>query len=166
VVSQGGIFRWDDGRTVPDYMESLYEYPEGFLAGMYVNLGNSKALSGTTIAGSEGTLMLGVRTAQGANRMVLYPEPVPSSVQRYGSIAWPKALREAYLAGETPGSRRPEKEIPVERGPSHYEHFILSLRNGAPSQETAEEGHHAAAAAHLANLAYRKSRRMVWESKA
>jgi predicted dehydrogenase len=165
VVSQGGIFRWDDGRTVPDYMESLYEYGEGFLASMYVNLGNSKALNGTVIAGSEGALMLGARTPQGSSRMVLYPEPAPSSVQRYGSIAWPKAMREAYLAAETPGGRKPEKEIPVERGPSHYEHFVLSLRNGTPSKETAEEGHFAAAAAHMANAAYRKGRRVVWDGK-
>ena len=41
VVSQGGIYRWDDGRNVPDLMSSVYEYPEGFLAQMYVNLGNS-----------------------------------------------------------------------------------------------------------------------------
>jgi predicted dehydrogenase len=164
VVSQGGIFRWDDGRNVPDYMESVYEYGEGFLASMYVNLGSAKALSGTVIAGSEGALMLGARSAQGS-RMVLYPEPVPSSVQRYGSIAWPKAMREAYLASEVPGSRKPEREIPVERGSSHYEHFVLSLRSGTPSKETAEEGHFAAAAAHMANTAYRKGRRVLWDGK-
>lgn len=165
VVSQGGIFRWDDGRTVPDYMESIYEYPKDFLASMYVNLGNSRSYSGTVIAGSEGTLMLGVRSGQGPMRMMLYPEPTPASAQRYGSIAWPKGLREAYLAADKPGERKPEKEIPVERGPSHYEHFVLSLRNGTPSKETAEEGHSAAAAAHLANIAYRKGRRVLWDAK-
>ena len=41
VVSNGGIYRWDDGRTVPDVMNSVYEYPQNFIADIYVNLGNS-----------------------------------------------------------------------------------------------------------------------------
>jgi tmRNA-binding protein len=40
---------------------------------------------------------------------------------------------------------------------------IKSLREGTPSMETAEEGHHAAVAAHLANLAFHKNRRMRWD---
>ena len=36
---------------------------------------------------------------------------------------------------------------------------------GLPSKETAADGHYAAGAAHLANLAYRKGRRMQWDLK-
>jgi hypothetical protein len=57
------------------------------------------------------------------------------------------------------------EEVKVERGPSHYEYFILSIRNGEPSRETAEEGHYAAGAAHVANLAYRHGKRMKWDWK-
>ncbi|HPQ15851.1 MAG TPA: hypothetical protein PLP04_11520, partial [Bryobacteraceae bacterium] len=51
---------------------------------------------------------------------------------------------------------------PGERGLEHHEYFIKSLRENLPSMETAEEGHYAAGAAHLGNLAYRKKRRIRW----
>ena len=57
------------------------------------------------------------------------------------------------------------KEIAVESGPQHHEYFILSLREGLPSKETAAEGHYAAGAAHLANIAFRKGRRAHWDLK-
>ena len=66
---------------------------------------------------------------------------------------------------KTPLPRKPEQEIPVERGLQHHEYFIKSLRDGSPSKESASEGHHAAGAAHLANMAYRKGRRMKWDWK-
>ena len=40
-----------------------------------------------------------------------------------------------------------------------------SPRDGSPSRENAEEGHFAAGAAHLANVAYRRGRRMAWDLK-
>jgi hypothetical protein len=51
----------------------------------------------------------------------------------------------------------------VERGLAHHEYFIQSIREGTPSKETAEEGHFAAGAAHLGNMAFRKKRRMNWD---
>jgi hypothetical protein len=70
-------------------------------------------------------------------------------------------------AGYTPGQRRertPEKTITVERGLGHAEYFIQSLREGKPSVQDATKGHYAAAAAHLANKAYRDgNRRVSWD---
>ena len=70
VVSQGGIYRFDDGRTVPDVMNSVYEYDPGFLADVYVNLGNSQEMHGTLIMGSQGTLAVGSRGRRGAEHPV------------------------------------------------------------------------------------------------
>ena len=159
-VSSGGIYRWNDGRTVPDVMSTVYEYAPGWLADVYVNLGNSRHPHGTLIMGSEGTLAF-----QGFSRLVLYPEPVFSAVQRYATGCWPEALRKQYLesvAAEARPEPRKEQEIAVERGRSHQEQFVRSLRDGTPPIEDAVKGHYAAGAAHLANLAYRKGRRMNW----
>jgi predicted dehydrogenase len=172
VVSLGGIYRWDDGRTVPDVMNSIYEYEPGWLADLYVNLGNSRAPHGSVIMGSEGTLALGGGFGRGG--LTVQPEPEPLKAQNYGSIGWPKKMRQEYFESngftqegrpKTPPVQKKPIEAAVERGPSHYEHFILSLRNGTPSKENATEGHLAAGAAHLANLAYKKGRRMVWDTK-
>jgi hypothetical protein len=166
VVSNGGIYRWDDGRTVPDVMNSVYEYPQNFIADIYVNLSNSHGISGTVIMGSEGTLIMPERGAQ-RGKLIVYPEPKFPEAQRYAVNCWPKKMRDEYFASfttERPAPPTP-KEIPVERGPQHHEYFIMSLREGLPSKESAADGHYAAGAAHLANLAFRRGRRMQWDLK-
>lgn len=160
-VTQGMIARWKDGRTVPDVMNSLVEYPEGFIVDISVNQANSAQPRGIQIYGSDATL-----SVEGS-RLVLTPEPKFGEAQNYGSLNFPKKLRDEYLAkfaGEQRGPRPEAQEIAVERGPSHNWHFIDSILNDKPSRENAEEGHYAAAAAHLCNLSYRKGRKVEWDS--
>jgi predicted dehydrogenase len=166
VVSQGGLWFWKDGRTVPDVLESVFEYPEGFLAQMCVNLKNSAPSPGMTVYGTEGTLVWD------RNKIVVTGEPEDRDIQFYGTWAWPKAMREEYLKsrGLDPASSkgayapRPEpKEHRVEPGPGHAYYFIESIREHKPSREDATEGHAAAGAAHMANLAYREGRKFRWD---
>ncbi len=170
-VSQGGIYRWKDGREVPDLMSSVFEYDPEFLVEMYVNLDNAYASRSMIVMGTEATLV-----QSNPNSVTLVEETKSPDVQSYGTIAWPKAMRAAYFEkhGWTaegrpktplPKPARP-KEVAIERGPSHSELFIISLKEGKPSVENAEEGHYAAGAAHLANIAYRTGRRAAWEATA
>ena len=168
VVSQGGLYRWKDGRTVPDLMNSIYQY-DGFVADLCVNLCNGYATRGMIVMGDEGTLV------EERGKVVIYPERKPPEAQSYGTRAWPKAARAAYFEArgftadgrpKSPPAKTPQpKEIVVEAGPSHTEWFLRSLREGIPSKENAEEGHFAAGAAHLANVAYREGRRATWDRK-
>ncbi len=169
VVSNGGIYRWKDGRTVPDLMTSLYEYPQGVQLELTVNLGNARGdgARGLLICGSEGTLIVGGREGN----LMLYRE-AESRVQRYGTSAWPKRLRDEYFraagvsGGDGPTSlarAREGEEIAVPRDPnrpSHLGFFIKSVKDRTPSVEDAEAGHNAAAAAHMANRAYREGRKV------
>ncbi|MBI3209756.1 MAG: Gfo/Idh/MocA family oxidoreductase [Candidatus Solibacter usitatus] len=167
VVSQGGVYRWKDGRTVPDVLNSVYEYPGEFVADLYVNLGNSSGTRGMVIMGSEGTLELTMRG------MTQYEEPKSSDVQRYATNSWPEKMRkEFYLSKGFTEEGRPRvapvraakpKEISVERGTSHQAQFLLAVREGKPILEDHWRGHAAAGAAHLANQAYRAGRRMGWD---
>ncbi len=159
-ASFGGIVKWNDGRTVPDVLQSILQYPEGFVVDLYVNLANgSNRGRGIWVMGSEGTLQLG------DGGLTVYPEPIFSEKQIYGSEFMPKATRDAYLKtfeGKPDTQERPEKEVRVERGPTHNALFIDALLNGKKSPESAEEGHNAASAAHLVNAAYRENRRADW----
>jgi predicted dehydrogenase len=160
-VSQGGIFRWKDGRTVPDIMNSLLEYPEGFLVDVYVTQVNSFAPRGILIMGDQGTMQIEGR------KLTIIPEPKFGEAQLYGSLNFPKRLRDEYLAkyANEPRPARPEpKEILVEAGQSHNWFFTDSILNNKPSRENAEEGHYAAAAAHMCNMAYRKGTRVKFDS--
>lgn len=163
VVAQGGIFRWNDGRTVPDLMSAVYEYP-GFQLDISTNLANARGGgSPIVVMGSEGTL-----TFDAAGKLMYTAEPTPPAVPSEGLHGWPKALKQQFeetarrQAPPTPPPP-PDHEVKLDRGLEHYEYFVQSLREGLPSKETAAEGHHAAAAAHLANLAYRAGRRMKWD---
>lgn len=159
-VSQGGIFRWKDGRTVPDIMNSLLEYPEGFLVDVYVTQVNSFAPRGILIMGDQGTMQVEGR------KLTVIPEPKFAEAQLYGSLNFPKRLRDEYLAkyATEPKTTRPEpKEILVEAGQSHNWFFTDSILNNKPSRENAEEGHYAAAAAHMCNMAYRKGTRVTFD---
>jgi hypothetical protein len=160
-VAQGGIYRFDDGRTCPDLLTGVYEYPE-FILEITANLGNSsRAADVIMIMGSEGTLTIG------AGGVEVAFEPVADPVASYGLNGWTKANRDKYLASlgtvpKTPATK-PKATYAVEPGLEHHELFVRSIREGTPSLETAEEGHHAAGAAHLGNMAYRKKRRLRWD---
>jgi len=172
VVSQGGLYKWNDGRTVPDVLNSIFEY-EGWVADMYVNLANSRPPHGTVISGAQGTMVLGGGGRRG-QQLIVYPEPAYPRAQRYGTRALPAAVQKelfeaaGFTANGEPKEPPPpvvEKEHPVERGPSHYEYFVMSVRDRTPSREDAAAGHYAAAGAHLANFAYRKGERLQWDWK-
>ncbi|HOQ47548.1 MAG TPA: Gfo/Idh/MocA family oxidoreductase [Bryobacteraceae bacterium] len=162
-VAQGGIYRFDDGRTCPDLLTGVYEYPN-FLLEITANLGSSRRATGFLVCGSEASLSFG------RNSVLVTFEPPPSPIAWYGLNGWTEAAKEKYLAsigyggGKRPAAQRtkPPQEFPVERGLEHHEYFLKSLRENLPSMETAEEGHYAAGAAHLGNLAYRKKRRIRW----
>jgi hypothetical protein len=158
-VSAGGTYKWNDGRTVPDVMNSLAEYKEGFIADVYVNQANGQQPRGIFIYGDEGTLQVE------SGRLLLTPEPKAGEAQNYGSLNFPNKLRDEYLAkyaGETRAPRPESNAVTVEGGQSHNWFFIDSILNNKPSRENAEEGHYAAAAAHLCNLAYRHKTRASW----
>jgi predicted dehydrogenase len=166
VVSQGGLWFWKDGRTVPDVLESVFEYPEGFIAEMCVHLKNSAEAPGFVAYGSEGTLIWD------RNKITIVGEPEDKDVQMYGTFAWPKALKAGYLRskGVDPndrngrsGARPAPKEFKVAAGPNHSDFFIESVREGKPSREDATEGHAAAGSAHLANQAYRDGKKLKWD---
>ncbi len=129
------------------------------MAQMYVNLGNSHSKDDLLIMGSEGSLSIA------PGKLALYPEPVFPEVQHYATACWPAAMRKQYLDSMVKPGRasKPPAEIKVEENPTHQAYFILSLRSGTPSKETALDGYHAAGAAHLANIAYRKGRRANWD---
>lgn len=160
VVSQGGLLKWKDGRTVPDVLESLFEYREGFFAQMSVNLCNSSRSPAMVIYGEQGTLVLEPA------KITVTPEPKDYDIQSYGSLAWPKEARAQYLKARGNDLERPPRPEPkehlVESGKGHGTYFVESIRENKPSRENATEGHAAAGAAHLANMAYRQGRKMYW----
>ena len=103
VMAMGELYRWKESREVPDTINALLEYPEGFS----VNLGSSfnnqfSSEAGFQVLGTEGALTI---TDRGVG---FYPENVRED-NRWIVEAWPKALGRRVLQGSE-GHRKRSSE--------------------------------------------------------
>jgi predicted dehydrogenase len=169
-MAMGELYRWKESRDVPDTLNAILEYPEGFTVSLSSTFNNEfSQQAGFKILGTEGTLVLG---GEGA---AFYPEALVSD-NRWIVESWPKALEDAYyrdpkvIATEVEPAKnlkRPEPERFKDDGPDptilHFGHFFESVRTRKPYWEDASAGHHAAACAHLINLSARERRMTEWD---
>ena len=169
VVATGQLYRWKDGRDVPDTLNALMEYPEGFAVNLSSTFNNQlSAEGGFQILGTEGALTLG------GGGLTFHPENAVED-NRWIVESWPKALEDAYyrdpkvILSEVEAARRPKAEPQSfqEDGPeattAHFARFFESVRTRKPCWEDASAGHHAAACAHLINLSVKRRAMVAWD---
>ena len=169
VVANGGILFRHDGREVPDTLDALFDY-ENFCVNMAGTFNSaSTAGQGIQFLGTEGSLSL----LLGAGMME--QAEYKREGYDYSIDSWPKTMQEAFL---NQGNHRAESEgTGIKPTPEnlqfadkpdatvlHIANFIQAVRTRQPSYETAEVGHHAAAAGHMVNLSYRSGKRMIWDT--
>jgi predicted dehydrogenase len=167
VMAMGQLYRWKESRDVPDTINALLEYPEGFA----VNLGSTfnnqfSSEAGFQVLGTEGALTI---TGAGVS---FYPENAREN-NRWIVDSWPQALEDAYykdpkvIATEVDRRTAAPVETFKDEGPeptlAHFGHFFESIRTRKPYWEDAVAGHHAAACAHLINLSAKQKRLMEWD---
>jgi predicted dehydrogenase len=169
VVAAGGILYRNDGREVPDTLDALFDYGN-FCVNMAGTFNSaSTAGQGIQFLGTEGSLSV----LLGAG-MVKQPEYKRESYE-YSIDSWPKTMQEAFLNQENhraesqgTGTKPMPENLEFADKPDatvlHLANFIDAIRTRQPSYETAEVGHHAAAAGHMVNLAYRSRKRMRWNA--
>src|SRR6266702_2326895 len=162
--------RYKETHEVPDTVNAVLEYPEGFAVNLSSTFNNqASAESGFEVLGTEGSLVFR------GGQMVLKPE---TAVEDNGWVvtSWPEGLEKAYyadpkvLASERPDTWTPQMrreseafgEIGREATAVHMARFFESARTGKPAFEDGQRGHFAAAAAHLVNLSIRQRRPLEW----
>lgn len=170
VVAAGGILARNDGREVPDTLDALFVYPEGFNVSMGSTLNNaSTPEQGMVFLGTKGSLtLMGTTFTLGFEN--------PREGYGYSIDSWPKSLQEEFL---NMGNHRAEANPPIiEQGTVTYKdegtdsvvlhitEFLDCVRSRKECSENATVGHHAAAAGHMINLSYRSGKRMVWDEAA
>jgi len=168
VVSSGGILYRKDGREVPDTLDALFEYPEGFNVNMGSTFNNaSTPEQGMMFLGTKGSLtLLGSSFSVAAEN--------PREGYSYSIDSWPKSLQEAFMNA---GNRREEANPPIrlegtvnyrDQGPDstvlHLLEFLDCVRSRKECSENAVVGHHAAAAGHMVNLSYRSGKKLLWDA--
>jgi predicted dehydrogenase len=169
VLANGGILHRHDGREVPDTLDALFDYGT-FCVNMAGTFNSaSTAAQGIQFLGTEGSLsvLLGAGMVE--------QQEYKREGYEYSIDSWPKATQEAFLnegnhRAESQGSGiKPAPEnLDFTNKPDatvfHLANFIDAVRTRQPSYETAEVGHHAAAAGHMVNLSYRTGKKMLWEA--
>ena len=171
VVATGGILRWKDGREVPDTLDALFAYAEGFFVAMGCTMNNAGGQTqGFQFLGTEGTLNL----ALGGDMSFLAEE----HREGYPVDHLPLRLQDEFMSV---GTRRQEKDISLRpprtyeagttyrnEGPDpvvlHLSDFFECVRSRRQPLEGPEMGHRSAAAGHMVNLAYQSGKKVHWDS--
>jgi len=171
VFASGELYRWKESRDVPDTVNAVLVYPEGFTANLSSTFNNqSSSESGFEILGTEGSI------AFRGGTLTFSPENVVDD-NRWVVMSWPEALETAYYADpkvqerETPDSWQPamkeNREVWNEWGQDatlvHLTRFFDAVRSRTAPVEDAMVGHRAAAVAHLVNLSIREKRPIEWD---
>jgi predicted dehydrogenase len=168
-MAMGELYRWKESRNVPDTLNAVLEYPEGFAVSLSSTFNNEfSAQGGFQILGTEGTLVIG-------DGLTFYPEKAVEN-NRWIVESWPKTLEDAYyrdpkvIATEIEPAKNYKKPEPerfndnaIDPTITHFGHFFESIRTRRPYWEDASAGHHAAACAHLINLSARERRMTEWD---
>jgi predicted dehydrogenase len=160
VVAAGALYRWKESRDVPDTLDAILQYPEGFTVNLSGTFNNQSASDrGIQILGTKGTLTLG-------RELIFTPEPGGDD-NSWIVESWPSALEKAYyrdpkvIQSEMPRRWDPaviegeERWSGVGRDSTtlHFENFHRSVKERKQPVEDVYAGHRAAAVAHLINLA-------------
>jgi predicted dehydrogenase len=170
-VALGQLYRWKESRDVPDTLNAILEYPEGFTVNLSSTFNNQLSAEGSfQILGTEGSLTLG------GGGFTFYPETAVED-NRWIVESWPKKLEDAYYQDpkvqreELPATRPPQVVAGVqtyrERGLDatvvHFQKFFESVRNRKSTVEDALAGHRAAACAHLINRSAETKKIVQWD---
>jgi len=169
VVACGGILFRRDGREVPDTLVALFDYGD-FCVCMSSTFNSASAEGhGIQFLGTDRSLSLLPTTA-----MTEQAEYKREGYD-YSIDSWPKAMQEEFMnqgdhrqESDGTGSKPAPENIAFDAKPDptvlHLANFFDAVRTRQPTYESAEVGHHAAAAGHMVNLSYRSGKKMLWDA--
>lgn len=166
VSAFGGIYRWKDGRNMPDVHAVLFEY-KGIPVYMRLSL-DCESAEVTRFQGSKGMIEL-------REFSVTYsPQAGVDTAPSYYSGGFPAAMRTAYVKkwheehDPTPGKEPAPESITIDGDNyddlrPHVWNFFEAVRSRKPVVQDSVFGHNAALACHLANESYFRGVPVRWD---
>ncbi len=173
-VSSGGIYYFKDGRTVPDVLHTVYEYPDRDLSLMYsATLANNRK-RGRVIMGHDASMELG-------NELLIKADP--------GSTRYAEKIRQGIIDPDLPlftwapgmenvdAVTSPTEKYFAGRGllytyrggkwidPTHLhiKEWLHCIRHGGEPSCNIDQGFEEAMAAHMGTIAYKEKRKVFWD---
>jgi predicted dehydrogenase len=169
VSAFGGIYRWKDGRDMPDVQAVLFEYAN---VPVYMRLSlGTESTEVTRFMGAKGMIEL-----RGTS-VTYIPQPGVDLSPSYYTSSYPSRLRSVYIKqwhqehDPVPG-KEPTLETQTYHGDDyddlgpHLWRFFQSVRSREPVLQDAVFGHHAALGCHLANESFFRKSPVVWDDAA
>ena len=150
----GGIYRYDDGRTVPDTCQALFNYPSRKLSISFVGSSNNAFFQQEAhYRGTNGTIEIGTSqmNVYAERRDALFEKFVPGDARKkFGDLR-----------------RTPVYQSPPARGDStvvHLKDFVEAIRSGGPSRAPVEACFTAMVAVAMAIRSFQTGRTMYWDA--
>ncbi len=173
-ISSGGIYFFKDGRTVPDVLHTVFEYPGRDLTLMYSATLASNRRRGRVIMGHDGTMELGssmtVYADRGSTRFrekldngVIDPDlPILTYTPGLKNVDAITSPTEQYFAGRGlmytyRGGKR------VDTTYLHIREWLDCIRNGGQPSCNIDQAFEEAMTAHMGTMAYKENRRVFWD---
>jgi predicted dehydrogenase len=149
----GGIYKYDDGRTVPDTCNALFNYPERKLIVSFVSSSNNAFFDQEAhYRGTQGVMELGVYGLR------LYAEGDNELLQKYAPR---EEVRNLGDLRRTPVYE--ERAAPGSSTVAHLNGFFQSIRGEAECKATIEDCFRAMAAVAMAIQSYKSGRSVQWD---
>ena len=166
VSAFGGIYRWKDGRNMPDVHPVLFEY-ENVPVYMRLTLG-CESPEVTRFQGSKGSIELREFS------VIFAPQAGVDLSPSYYSSSFPAAMRDAYVKqwheehDPVPGKEPAPQSITYNGNDyddlrPHLWKFFQAVRSRKPVVQDAVFGHNAALGCHLANESYFRKTPVYWD---
>jgi predicted dehydrogenase len=166
-LASGGLYRWKDGRDVPDVHATVFDYPK-FQVFMRVTL-NTETSDLTRFMGTRGLLEIA------NNELSFTPQDGLDHGPSFMSGTWPRKLGEKYLAkwreenpyqhdAQTVQGTRYTVPPDYNETREHLWNFFDAVRTRRPVVEDASFGNNTAIACHMANASYFKNSIAVWDA--
>ena len=172
--ASGGIYFYKDGRTVPDVLQQVFEYPQRNLTMLYSATLASNMRRGRRIMGHDAYMEVG-------HSLKIYADS--------GSTKYREKIKEQIIDPAvpiysfTPGMKQvdaitsPTEQYFAERGllytyhngkrvdtsHLHIKDWVNCIRNGGVPACNIDRGFEEAITAHMGTIAYRENRKVLWD---
>jgi predicted dehydrogenase len=174
-ISTGGVYFFKDGRTVPDVLHTVFEFPEKNLSLLYSATLASQLSRGKKVMGHDAYMEMGntltiyadprsTRYAEKIKQGIIKPEmPIYSYVPGKGADTITSAT-ELYFAGRGllytyRGGRR------VDTTHLHMKEWIDAIRKGMQPSCDIDQGFEEAMTAHMGTLSYHHKKQVFWDKE-
>jgi predicted dehydrogenase len=175
-MASGGIYYWEDGRTVPDVYQVAYDFPKSNLTMFYSATLASNKGRGQIIMGHDAYMELGntmqiyadpnsTKYQEKINKGIIKPDlPIYSYVPGKKGVDAVTSATEQYFAGRgllytSRGGKR------VDTTHLHLAEWIHGIRTGKQPSCNIDRGFEEAITAHMSTISYREERKVYWDEE-